>query len=118
LLLIEDDPGVRAVVNLVLTGCGFRMLSAENGTIGLDLYRQHQALIAAVLTDLMMPGIQGGDVIRELREINPAVRIVAMSGVLVAGSDLTQEPGQLAFMAKPMSADDLIRALQSLGVGS
>jgi len=118
LLLIEDDPGVRAVMGLLLTSGGFRILSAENGTAGLELYRQYRPLIAAVLTDLMMPGLQGGDVIRALRQINPEVRVIAMSGVLIAGAEIVEEPGRLVFMAKPMSADDLVAALHRLGVGS
>jgi len=117
LLVIEDDPAVRAVVNLVLSGFGFRVVTADNGEEGLRIYRNSGGAISAVVTDIMMPGVQGAEVIRELRQMNPAVKIVAMSGVLGARPETQEEPGKLVFMPKPMSADDIVRALQGLGVG-
>jgi len=117
LLIIEDDAAVRAVITVVLRGRGFRVITAANGEDGVKMYRNSGGAISAVITDIMMPGIQGAEVIRQLREINPAVKIVAMSGVLGARPETQEEPGKLVFMAKPMSADDVVRALQGLGVG-
>ena len=114
-LVIDDEPGVREVAQVLLKAAGYHTLVAANGPDGLALYRQHAAGIAAVITDLMMPVMQGAEVIAGLRTINPAVRVLAMSGLVEADHvGVTPEPGRLEFLAKPMTGDQLVRALQHL----
>lgn len=113
-LLIEDEESVRAVTRALLEANDFTMLVAEDGTTGIGLYRNHHAEIAAVLTDMMMPGVQGPEVIAELRQINPDVRIVAMSGVVGERAGIAELPGRLVFLQKPMTGDDLLRAVTSV----
>jgi FixJ family two-component response regulator len=59
-----------------------------------------------------MPAMQGTQVLKELRAIDPSVRVVAMSGVLGNKSELVEEPGRLALLQKPMTGRSLIEALQ------
>ncbi|HYC71773.1 MAG TPA: response regulator [Opitutaceae bacterium] len=110
-LLIEDEESVRAVTQALLEASDFRVLVAEDGLAGIGLYRNHRAEIHAVITDMMMPGMQGPEVIAELKQLNPEVRIVAMSGVVGERAGLTEQPGRLAFLQKPMTGEDLLRAL-------
>jgi two-component system cell cycle sensor histidine kinase/response regulator CckA len=111
ILVIDDEENVRSSVVEFLQANGYRVLAASGGAAGLDLYRQHRDEIRLVLSDLMMPAMQGAEVSRRLRAINPRVRIVAMSG-------LPDEPGaqddadRLAYLQKPMSGPDLLRTLQ------
>ncbi len=112
LLVIDDESNVREITTAILEAYGYHVLVAENGHAGLDLYRQHRNEVSAVITDMMMPAMQGAEVIRELRLLDPDVRIVAMSGVVVGRTDIIEEPGRLAFLAKPMTAEEMVAAVQ------
>ncbi|HWA24140.1 MAG TPA: response regulator [Lacunisphaera sp.] len=116
-LVIDDEDGVREIARALLVAYGYRTLVAANGVDGLALYRAHPGEIQAVLTDMMMPGLQGHDVIRELRAHNPDVRIVAMSGVPGELAAIPDHPGRLALLSKPMSGDELIAAVQNVLAG-
>lgn len=111
-LIIDDEAQVRDIARAALEAFGYRVLVAEDGAAGLALYRQHRQRVRAVLTDMMMPAMQGEEVIRELRLLNPDVRIVAMSGVIIERAEITEETGRLTYLPKPMTAQDLVGALQ------
>ncbi len=119
-LVIEDEDGVRAVVRDLLTAFGYAVLVASDGPEGLAIYREEPGRIHAVVTDMMMPAMQGPEVIAQLRATNPDVRIVAMSGMLDDYDDAWAGPGgRLAFVQKPMTGRALVRALQQvLGAGT
>ena len=114
--MIDDEKGVRDVAIALLKACGYNAIAAEHGVAGVAIYRERWTEIRAVLTDMMMPGMQGAEVIRELRSINPVVSIVAMSGMMGERFGLEEEAGHLAFLQKPMTANELIHALQRVMV--
>lgn len=118
ILVIEDESGVREIVRRLLEVRGYRTLAAADGSEGLAIYRQHSDQVRLVLTDMRMPGVQGTELIRELRIVNPDVRIVAMSGVLGENDQITEEPGRLTFLPKPMTLDELMGAVQRVLVGT
>jgi DNA-binding NtrC family response regulator len=90
------------------------MLAADGHT-GIDLYHQHASEIKAVLTDMMMPTMQGTQVIAALHAIKPDLPIMAMSGLLEAKKfDLNVQPGRLQILQKPMSSDQLLRGVYTL----
>jgi CheY-like chemotaxis protein len=111
ILIIDDESGVREITRMLLQSRGYRVLVADSGPVGLSLYRGHPR-IDAVVTDMMMPGMQGGEVIAQLRSINPDARIVAMSGVIGEQTAVAEEPGRLVFLPKPMPAAALFRAVR------
>ncbi len=117
ILVIEDEPGVREIVRRLLEIRGYRTLTAENGADGLVIYRQCSDRVSLVLTDMRMPGVQGRELIRELRDINPDARIVAMSGVLGENDQISEEPGRLTFLPKPMTLEELMGAVQRVMTG-
>ena len=112
ILVIDDEMDVREVVQALLESYGYRVLLASDGVEGISLYSQHRAIIAAVVSDMIMPAMQGPQVLKELRKIDPAVRIVAMSGVLGNNPNVREEPGRLALLQKPMTGASLIQAVQ------
>lgn len=112
ILIIEDEESGREVVQALLNARGYRAIVAADGPAGLEIYRQRGAEIGAVLTDMMMPGMQGPEVVRELRAINPGVRIVAMSGILDDCRQIGEETDGLVFVQKPMTSLELVRAIQ------
>ena len=114
ILVIDDEPSVRDVVKSLLKIYGYSPLVANDGVAGLAIYREQQAVIRVVITDMMMPGMQGPEVVRELRAINPDVRVVAMSGVVSERSEIKEEPGRLVFLPKPMTGAELLGSLQKV----
>src|SRR6185312_4743331 len=90
-LVIDDEPAVREVVRSLLKIYGYAPLVAEDGASGIALFREQQSNVAVVVTDMMLPGIQGPEVIRELRSINPDVRVVAMSGVISERGEISED---------------------------
>ncbi len=112
ILVIDDEPAVREVVSSLLKVYGYETLVAEDGESGIALFRAQQPDVGVVVTDMMMPGIQGPQVIRELRSINPDVRVVAMSGVITERGEISEDPGRLVFLAKPMTGAELLSAVR------
>jgi PAS domain S-box-containing protein len=114
-LVIDDEDGVREIIGATLEAYNYRAILAADGHAGIDLYRQHANEIKAVLTDLMMPVMQGTQVIATLHAIKPDLPILAMSGLLEAKKlDFTPEPGRLQLLQKPMSGEELLHALHAL----
>ncbi len=115
LLVIDDEASVREIVGATLEACGYQVMLAADGHLGIDLYRRHASEIKAVLTDMMMPTMQGTQVIAALHAIKPDLPIMAMSGLLDAKKlNFTIEPGRLQMLQKPMSSDQLLRAVHTL----
>jgi two-component system cell cycle sensor histidine kinase/response regulator CckA len=115
LLVIDDEASVREIVGATLEVYGYRVILADDGHTGIDLYRQHTSEIKAVLTDMMMPGMQGTQIIAALHAINPDLPIMAMSGLLEAKKlNLTLKPGRLQMLQKPMSGEELLNSLHTL----
>ena len=114
ILVIDDEESIRDIVSALLRAYGYKTVVAESGADGLAKYRGHRSEINAVLTDMMMPAMQGNEVIRELRALNPDVRIVAMSGVVGEQTGKGQASDRLVFLGKPMTGEELVVALQSV----
>ena len=79
-LLVDDEKSIRAVCSKQLQRLGFEVLTAEDGRQAVDIYCGRKADIALVLLDLTMPHMNGEEVYRELRQINPDVRVILASG--------------------------------------
>lgn len=109
-LVIDDDPGVRLVLAEMLRIGGFKALTAEDGPEGIALYSQHP--VVAVITDVRMPLMNGGEVVATLRKMNPDVRVIAITGWV----DGTIHPfgGNLVTLRKPMTMSSLFAALDQV----
>ena len=114
ILVIDDDAVSREIMIATLETAGHRVREAENGANGIALARKYQP--AVVVTDLMMPEKEGVEVIMELRQKEPHIAILAVSGV--AGNDLylhvARELGADAVLRKPFEFDALIEAVSEL----
>ncbi len=78
ILVIDDDGFYRGVIRRILEDGGHQVLETEDGREAVDLYRQFRPDV--VVTDIFMPGMDGGEVIRALRAVDNHVKIVAVSG--------------------------------------
>ncbi|MGA3141597.1 MAG: PAS domain S-box protein [Verrucomicrobiota bacterium] len=81
ILVVDDEAGVRGVVQRTLEKHGYRVLTAAEGAEAMGLFAQHRAEIRAVLTDMMMPDMDGSALVRALRHLDPQLPIVGMTGV-------------------------------------
>jgi PAS domain S-box-containing protein len=116
ILVVDDEAAIRDVTRRILEGNGYRVLLAGDGAEGVAAYRRRRGEIAVVLTDMMMPLMDGGAVIAELRKIDPSVPIIAVSGVVegVAARDTLAAAGNTRHLPKPYTTTELLRAVHGV----
>ncbi len=114
-LIVDDEASVLTITSQTLQAFGYRVLTATDGAEAVAIYARHQNDIAVVLTDMMMPVMDGPATIRALARINPAVKIIAASG-LNANGDVTKvsEANIKHFLAKPYTAGTLLKGLRMI----
>jgi len=101
-LLVDDEETVLSVGKSVLEYCGFEVLTAEDGRIGVDLFREHADEIVCVVLDLTMPHLDGEQTFQELRRIQHDVKVIMSSGY--NEQEVTQRfvgKGLAGFIQKP-----------------
>lgn len=115
ILLVEDDAGVRKLAEQVLQRQGYTILVAGNGQEALDLVSHYAGPIQLVLTDVVMPGISGGSLAEQLRQKQPELRILFMSGYTdnMLGNQGVLSP-EVAFLQKPFSPSALARKIRTM----
>jgi PAS domain S-box-containing protein len=115
ILVVDDEASVREIARMALETFGYRVLVASEGTEAVALYAAHKDEISAVLTDMMMPLMDGPATIRALQKISPQVRIVASSGL--SEGDRAAEAAELGvktFLPKPYTAERLLMTLDGV----
>jgi PAS domain S-box-containing protein len=112
-LLAEDEESVRTMVRRVLEEQGYTVLAAASGREALDLARGHAGAIDLVLTDMVMPGMDGGELIEAVRRMRPTVRSICMSGY-AEGSVRPETLGRTTFLQKPFSPAALMRLVRQV----
>jgi PAS domain S-box-containing protein len=114
-LLVEDDLTVRELVNRILAQHGYIVLVASSGAEALYLARQHGGEVRLLLTDVVMPGLSGATLAEQLAEIQPALKVMFMSGYT---NDAILHHGVLepsiAFLQKPFSPADLLLKVRTV----
>lgn len=104
ILLVEDNDAVRLVSLDVLEMCGYTVLEARDGEEALRLFDAHQDDIKLVVTDVVMPGISGLELVRQLRVLNTGIKILYLSGYseeeVLRKGELQED---MAFLQKPYS---------------
>ncbi|MCG3125384.1 MAG: Sensor histidine kinase RcsC [Phycisphaerae bacterium] len=115
-LVIDDEEDVRDVVQAVLARRGFRVLAADDGPSGIDLFRRHAAEIDLVLLDLTMPEMSGEEVMQHIAAIRPDAKIVLSSGYSEDETyeRLSGERPPAGFVQKPYTVDALIDKVAAL----
>ncbi len=110
ILVVDDEPSVRQLLELVLLAEGFRVLTAADGLEALAVVASGPPVL--VLTDLMMPRLDGYGLIARLRTGRVPLRgIIAMSAVSVAGG---RPDGADSFIAKPFDLDHVLTSVVAL----
>jgi signal transduction histidine kinase/CheY-like chemotaxis protein len=114
LLVVEDDDDVRAAVTKVLAGAGYSVLEAADGIAALRIQAEQPADVKLVLTDLVMPGLDGGRLAWELTTRNPSIRVLLMTGyaderAAKAVAGLTN----CRVLQKPFAREELLAAVRA-----
>jgi DNA-binding response OmpR family regulator len=116
ILVIDDDDQVRLMLQIALEKSGFEVLTAENGKIGLAMFREQSADL--IVTDIIMPEQEGIETIVELRRDFPDTKIIAISGggKVSPESYLTMADalGASRTFSKPLDMDEFLEAVQKL----
>ncbi len=115
LLLVEDEPTVRAVARHVLLACGYRVLEAEDGMEGLRVARAHAGRIDLLLSDVVMPNLGGRQLAEQLQQERPDMRVLFLSGYT---DDVVLRHGvseaEVAFLQKPYAPATLASKVRAL----
>lgn len=109
-LLVEDEAGVRYLSKRILDRAGYRVLEAANGDDAERLFVHHHGAIDLVITDVVMPGCGGPELVGRLRLHSPALRVLYMSGY--SEHSAVRKTGLdrgLPYVQKPFTAGEFAR---------
>ena len=112
ILVVDDELAIREIAKETLQAFGYRAVTASDGTEALAIFASRKEEVRCIITDMLMPYMDGPATIRAIRKLDPKVRIIATSGLK---SDVkTAEAAQLGvttFLNKPYTAEKLLRTL-------
>ena len=114
ILLVEDETPLRKLISQVLKGAGHHVLDAASGDEALTLSARHSGRIDLMLTDVIMPGMSGPELVAKLRNRRPAMTVVFMSGYDNELVDKTSLESAASFLPKPFSPRALLNRIDSL----
>jgi CheY-like chemotaxis protein len=102
-LVVEDEPGIREFIRIVLLRAGYEVVTVSGPRAALDALRRQPA-ISLMLVDIVMPEMDGYEVVEEARRIAPSVHVVFVSAF---APDPARQPGGDSFLAKPFTTNSL-----------
>lgn len=115
ILVVDDDEQIRELIHSILTTFGHDISEASNGKLATQMYREQP--FDVVITDLVMPDMEGIELIKELRSIDQNVKIIAMSGGLLGASATYLKTAQLMgaqqALPKPFALDELLMVVNT-----
>jgi CheY-like chemotaxis protein len=115
ILVVDDEASILAITSQTLQAFGYRVLTAANGAAAVAAYAKRQDEIAVVLTDMMMPIMDGPATIHALLQINPTVKIMAASGLDTNGGEAKiAGVGIKYFLTKPYTAGTLLKSIRAI----
>lgn len=112
ILVVDDEDWIRHVVQDILEQHGYRVTTAADGQEAIELFAQDPAAYDLVLTDLMMPKLDGVATTKALKAIRPTLPIVAASGIATDRAEEVLAAGALVCLSKPYTAERLGKSIQ------
>jgi two-component system cell cycle sensor histidine kinase/response regulator CckA len=114
-LVVDDELTPRSIISRMVRGMGYQVRTARNGREALRFLKQHPGEIQLVLTDLVMPYMDGGELAERARDLDPRLKLVLMSGYPRAEvRDLVAGYPELPFLEKPVGFGRLYELLGEL----
>jgi len=114
ILVVDDEEAILEITKGTLEAYGYQVLTARDGTEAVALYAQHKSEVKVVLTDMMMPYMDGAATIRALQKLNSRVKIIASSGLTETKVAEASIGGIGKFLSKPYTAEKLLITLAEI----
>ncbi|MFN8360985.1 MAG: PAS domain S-box protein [Candidatus Kapaibacterium sp.] len=112
ILVVDDEAAILEITVSELIERGYSVLSAGNGMEALDVFRQHRHEIALIITDMVMPVMDGPALIKEVHAMNPHMKIIGVSGLKQYGEVALED--NVAFIHKPYTLEKLIATITTV----
>ncbi len=115
-LVVEDEADVRRMAERILTKGGYSVIGTSGGEEALEICRATEQAIHVLLSDVIMPGMLGTELVEQVKAIRPSLAVIFMSGYsheVLAPEALAEQNGT-AFIEKPFNAGELLRAVRGL----
>jgi two-component system, cell cycle sensor histidine kinase and response regulator CckA len=119
ILIVDDEPSIRDITKTSLENSNYQAITASDGIEAIALYTEQREKICIVLTDMVMPAMDGITTIRTLQKINPTVKIIAVSGLISHDKvNAATEIGVKAFLSKPYTTKQLLQTIGDVKSGN
>ena len=114
-LVIDDDAAIRQTLSKLLSNYGYRVVTASDGADGVSAFVERADDIKLVITDMVMPVMDGAQAIRALRRIRPGLPVIALSGLASQRDGLEASFGpHIQFLAKPFFVEQVLKVVREL----
>jgi len=113
-MFVDDEPEVRSIARITLEQQGYRMIEAEDGVQALKTYDERKAEISLVITDVLMPNLDGLGLASRLHKINPDLPVLLLSGHVLEEDLWAPGNARLRYLMKPYRLVDLQAAVEDL----
>jgi two-component system cell cycle sensor histidine kinase/response regulator CckA len=115
ILVVDDDPSVRAVIARMVEAFGFEVLQAVDGRHGVEVFNENRREVRAVVLDMTMPNLDGREAIEQMRRIQEDVKVLLVSGFSEnRAHGACAKDGPNAFLQKPFNPEELKMKLKSI----
>jgi two-component system cell cycle sensor histidine kinase/response regulator CckA len=111
ILLADDEPIVRFVVEKILLAAGYQVIATENGTQATNLAETHDGGIDVLISDIVMPGVSGVELAKSVQKSRPKTKVLLMSGYFPDGLEFLDG---WKFLPKPFSPSALTKTIENL----
>jgi two-component system, cell cycle sensor histidine kinase and response regulator CckA len=115
-LVVDDETAIREITQESLETYNYRVILASDGIEAIDTYNQNHQSIAIVLIDMMMPHLDTPSIILALKQINPKVQIVAMSGSYLNLEAIVDKQKVSAVLTKPFTTAEMLQTLAEIQI--
>lgn len=115
ILVVDDELPIQTIVRTVLEMHAYRVLTADTGAAALRLSQQHDGPIDLVITDMSLPGMSGGELVRQLLVGRPKLHVLYISGHLSSEVSLIRgTDGLMQFLSKPFTPRELLAVVRTM----
>ena len=115
ILVVEDEGPIRQIVKTSLEAHGHCVVTAGDAEEALELAEQHSGPIDLVVTDMLLPGMSGADMIRRLVAARPALNVIYISGYLGGNTTMPGSPnGTMQYLPKPFTPRELLEVVRTI----
>lgn len=115
ILVVDDEAAVRGITQHTLEAFGYRVVTAADGAEGVAVFAAQRESIRLVITDMMMPVMDGAALIEVITRMDASARIIAASGLAINGSALRAPSSRVReFLAKPYTAETLLTTVRKV----